>query len=160
MKKFFVTAALLFSAQSFALTPSVVFHSPNSGSNYIVYSDLKTSVQAEATCQSKQGHLVVFQNHAEVVDVKKMLLTVSDLSNANKSVYWFGVSVPDNQTTNPITVTGQAYWLDTSFQLLQGSLGYPQNQVFDFFQDNAGVFSWESGDLILPFICEFEDSAI
>ncbi len=162
MKRILSTALLAAGAlaafPSFAAN-SLNLHSAATGNNYVAYYDQKTPSDAQNFCISKGGHLAVFNNHAEIVDVSKVL----DLNTAYN--YWLGEYAPHPFSSGiKSTVTGQAYYQDpaytyqTTTNQLENYDGYLMYTP-DTSGGTADFFQW-AVDQTAGFICEFEDAPI
>lgn len=159
-----VGALAALSSNAFAV-PSLIMHSPNTGSNYVSYSDLKTPVQADAFCKAKQGHLAVINNHQELVDLANFL-----------GLLFAGGPVPVNQqevrfllgtsvqlgAVNPVNVTNQPYFFDATAVYEGWMQGQPASSLLSLqFNSFYNKFEWSSlGASTTQFICEFEDAPI
>ena len=158
MKRLLSTALL--AAGALAAFPSfsansLVLHSANTGNNYVAYYDMKTPLDAQNFCLSKGGHLAVFNSHAEILDVQKLLAL--DVSNN----YWLGVYALAGQPTYQ-SVTSQPFFQDPAFTFYI----YPTPTSSDTYlkaivtsSSPALYFSSEPSD-IAHFVCEFEDAPL
>jgi len=145
---------------------SPVFHSPNTGSNYIAYDLLKTGADAETYCINRGGHLAVINNHTEATELftAMNLMLPGGAMSEEITNYTIGEYILANSTVQK-NVTVQTFYIDPAYtygNYYYGFDGTAVNYKRYLQLDSFGVtlFYTNMTTTTRKFICEFEDAPI
>ncbi len=151
-----LAAGALAAFPSFAAGQSPLYYSAETGNTYRAYYSERGFTNASQGCTNKGGHLAVINSDTEFNDTIGPLLNLDTTHR-----YWLGASLLSDGTSQPVTVTGQAYFhylppgASGGWALPADGLTYyldiePNTQFTDFVTKTQDHF-W---------VCEFEHAPI